>query len=109
MQYSGPQNRSGSCFTKRNITLALPGHCKNSCEVHQAGHDGQSRSSYNNQHLVARTTPLRKIEKMIDFYIFCISTGLEKFIGANCDQTGPLIETLSNFKMGVRQENCLSI
>ena len=52
--------------------------------------------------IVARTTPLRKIEKMIDFNIFCKRTGLEKFTGANCDQIGPLVETLSSFKVGAR-------
>ena len=46
---------------------------------------------------------------MIDFYIFCKSTGLEKFIVANCDQIGPLVETLSSFKIGAHQENRLSI
>ena len=46
---------------------------------------------------------------MIDFYIFCKSTGLEKFTGANCDQIGPLVETLSSFKVSARQENSLSI
>ena len=46
---------------------------------------------------------------MIDFYIFCKSTGLEKFTGANCDQVGPLVETLSSFKVDARQENRLSI
>ena len=46
---------------------------------------------------------------MIDVYIFCNSTGLEKFTGTNCDQIGPLIETLSSLKVGARQENRLSI
>ena len=50
--------------------------------------------------ILARTTSLRKIEKMIDLYIFCKSTGLEKFTGANCDHIGPFIETLSGFKVG---------
>ena len=48
---------------------------------------------------VARTMPLRKMEKMIDFYIFCKTTGLEKFTGANCDQIGPLVETLSSLSI----------
>ena len=38
---------------------------------------------------------------MIDQY-FYKSTGLEKFIDANCDQIGPLVETLSSFKVGAR-------
>ena len=42
----------------------------------------------------------KKIEKMIDFAMVCKSTGLEKFTGANCDQIGPLEETLSSFKVG---------
>ena len=42
---------------------------------------------------------------MIDFYIFCKRTGLQKFAGANCDQIGPFVETLSSYKVGVRQEN----
>ena len=52
--------------------------------------------------LIARTTPLRKIEKIIDFCIVCKSTGLEKFIGVNCAQIGPFVETLSSFKNGGR-------
>ena len=58
--------------------------------------------------MVARTTPLRKIEKMIDFSVFCKSTGLENFTGTNFDQIGPLVETLSSFKIGAPQENRLS-
>ena len=54
---------------------------------------------------MARTTPLRKIEKMIDFYIVCKSTGLEKFTSANYAQIGPLVETLSSFKDGTREES----
>ena len=50
--------------------------------------------------------PSRKIEIMIDFYE---STGFEKFTGANCDQIGPVVETLSCFKVGARQENRPSI
>ena len=46
---------------------------------------------------------------MIDFFVFCKSTELEKFTGANCDQIGPLVETLSSFKVGARQENRPSI
>ena len=34
--------------------------------------------------------------------IFCESTGLEKFSGAIFAQVGPLVETLSSFKVGVR-------
>ena len=45
---------------------------------------------------------------MIDFCIFCKSTGLEKFAGANYDKIRPLVETLSSFKVGARQENRLS-
>ena len=45
---------------------------------------------------VART----KTKKMIDFNIFCKSTGIETFTGANCDQIEPLVETLSSFKVG---------
>ena len=39
---------------------------------------------------VARTTPLKRIEKMIMRLknISCKTTGLEKFTGANCDQIG---------------------
>ena len=48
------------------------------------------------------------MEKMIDFYIFCKSTGLEKFTGANCNQVEQLVETLSSFQIGARQENRLS-
>ena len=55
------------------------------------------------------TTPFGKIEKIIIIYIFCKSTGLEKFTGANCDQIGPLVETLSSFKVGARKGNCPSI
>ena len=58
---------------------------------------------------VGRTRPFRKIEKMMNVYIFCKSTGLEKFAGANCNKIGPLVETLSSFKVGARQENRLSI
>ena len=44
---------------------------------------------------------------MIDFNIFYKSTGLEKFTGANCDQIGPLVETLSSFKVGaIRKTVC---
>ena len=46
---------------------------------------------------------------MIDIYIFCKSTRSEKFTGAKCDQIGPLVETLSSFKVSARQENRLSI
>ena len=61
-------------------------------------------------HKIARTMPFWKIEKMINSYIFCKSTGLEKFTGANCDQIGPLVETLSSLiKVGTRLENRLSI
>ena len=35
-------------------------------------------------------------------YIFYKSTGLEKFTGANCDQIGSLVETLSSFEVGAR-------
>ena len=37
---------------------------------------------------------------MIDFYIFCKGTGLEKLTGANCDQVGPLVEILPILKVG---------
>ena len=47
-------------------------------------------------------TPFRKIEKVIDFYIFYISIGLEKFTGAIFAQIGPLIEMLSSFEVGYR-------
>ena len=58
---------------------------------------------------IAKTTALIEIQNMKDFCIFYKSSGLEKFTGANCDQIGPLVETLSSFKMGVHQENRLSM
>ena len=49
---------------------------------------------------VARITPFRKIEKVIDFFIFYICIGLEKFTGAIFAQIGPLEEMLSSFEVG---------
>ena len=42
-------------------------------------------------------------------YIYCKSIELEKITGANWNQIGPLVETLSSYKVSARQENLLSI
>ena len=52
--------------------------------------------------MVARTTPFRKTEKVIDSYIFYISIGSEKLTGGIFAQIGPLVEMPSSFKVGPR-------
>ena len=50
--------------------------------------------------MIARITAFRKIDRVIDLYIFYISIGLEIFTGAICAQIGPLIKMPSSFKVG---------
>ena len=58
---------------------------------------------------VARTTHFRKIEKVLESYIFLKSRRLEKSTGACFAETGPLVKILSNFKVGASSKNRLSI
>ena len=102
-------------ITKQNLTIEMSGRCTVGtikCEIRNGKWQLKSKTPLNvdsSISILVRTTPLRKIEKMIDFYIFGKSTGLEKFTGANCDQIGPLVEILSSFKIGAPQKNRLSI
>lgn len=62
------------------------------------------KSSAINEHssatVVARTTPFRKIEKVLKSYIFRKNRRLEKFTGASFAEIGLLVKMLLNFKVG---------